>query len=160
MRPGDPSTTMESAGRVSGAVGRGHRARWQMQNKSRFPAQAKTHKGHPSPAPPESRPSVTRHARDIRVQTRSSSLRSQFVACSFASRVTACPSLRSRFTVDCRSLLRTMPREIVTVQLGQCGNQSADSTHSIPPSNLTRLKWVPCTGSGYAPSTALTRKAF
>ena len=83
------------------------------------------------------------------------------MACSFASRVTACPFLRSRFTVDCRSLLRTMPREIVTVQLGQCGNQSADSTVPGAAQHADkRSKWVPCTGRGYVLSTALTRKAF
>lgn len=50
----------------------------------------------------------------------------------------------------------TMPREIVTVQLGQCGNQSGflfDVLGSLKPLSEATMKWGPFTGNVCVQST-------
>lgn len=55
-----------------------------------------------------------------------------------------------------------MPREIVTVQLGQCGNQSAGlcaSWKAYKKSDKPNLKWVLSIGRGSVLNTAFRRRA-
>jgi transketolase C-terminal domain/subunit len=64
-------------------------------------------------------------------------------------------------TRDALRLSHRMPREIVTVQLGQCGNQSVSAEeHNVRECLIEHIKWVLSTGSASALNTVSTKKAF
>lgn len=118
-----------------------------------------------SPRPPHG---SVRHTSVTRDPTVTHALRrdSDWTRGSCSAALSAPPSLRLlcslillRFSCSL-AVVQNMPREIVTVQLGQCGNQSAGSTSHAQHHPDLCSKWVPYTGRGYVLSTALTRRAF
>ena len=54
-----------------------------------------------------------------------------------------------------------MPREIITLQLGQCGNQGETASRKVYVYiNATFFKWAPHSGNDYAQNMASIRMGF